>query len=407
MSTRTSSYITQGNKPLAQKTALALDAGGTNLRISAVSFDSECKAQITGATVKSFMPGTRGKVNETEFFDHIADNVIQVLEKTPRIDGIGFTFSYPMEMQPDRDGILLNLSKEVDAKDLVGKAIGRGLREALARKGKIIDAPISLLNDTAATLLSGIASIQDTSRLVNPNNPESPVVGFILGTGFNTAYPETNIPKINFESKTNPQIVVCETGSFNLRYRGALDIEFDNTTKNPGAYTLEKTTSGAYFGPLCLSILKQAVKDNVLQLRKNSEFLAINSLDTKALNEFVIDPLTAISAQNSPLAGVIDSSEKDAAACIQYLVSIVTERAALFSASILAATVEQTKTGYAPHAPVRIAVEGSTYMFCKGMRRALDSRLHGLLMNEKPLPYIFAPVEQASLFGAAVAALSY
>jgi hexokinase len=35
-----------------------------------------------------------------------------------------------------------------------------------------------------------------------------PVVGFILGTGINTAYPEKCIPKIGYDSAENPQIVV-------------------------------------------------------------------------------------------------------------------------------------------------------------------------------------------------------
>jgi len=57
-----------------------------------------------------------------------------------------------------------------------------------------------------------------------------------------------------------------------------------------------------------------------------------------------------------------------------------------------------------PYSPVRIAIEGTTYMIYRGMRRALEARLHTMLINEKPRPYIIAPVEQASLFGAAVAA---
>jgi hexokinase len=45
-------------------------------------------------------------------------------------------------------------------------------------------------------------------------------------------------------------------------------------------------------------------------------------------------------------------------------------------------------------------------MIYKGMRRSLESYLHQLLFKEKPRPYVISPVEQASLFGAAVAALS-
>jgi hexokinase len=45
-------------------------------------------------------------------------------------------------------------------------------------------------------------------------------------------------------------------------------------------------------------------------------------------------------------------------------------------------------------------------MVYKGMRRALESHLHQMLITKKPRPYVISPVEQASLFGAAVAALS-
>jgi hexokinase len=89
-----------------------------------------------------------------------------------------------------------------------------------------------------------------------------------------------------------------------------------------------------------------------------------------------------------------------------YLTSIITERAALFSAAVVAAIVERTGGGYDPFVPVRIAVEGTTYMIYRGMREALESRLHIMLNAVMPRSYVLSPVEHASLFGAAVAALS-
>jgi len=43
-------------------------------------------------------------------------------------------------------------------------------------------------------------------------------------------------------------------------------------------------------------------------------------------------------------------------------------------------------------------------MAYNGMRRSLDSWLHTLLVREMPRPYVVETVDQASLFGAAVAA---
>ena len=403
------SYITPVSRVMPGKTVLALDAGGTNLRVSRVHFDEEGKA-IAEGTIKRPMPGISGRVSAMEFFDTLAEAALPVLQSGAAIEGIGFTFSYHMEIQPNADGILLAFSKEVDAPDVIGKAIGAGLREALARKGYLYDGPIVLLNDTVATLLSGLASIPadggEIAQIISNKNAYGitggPVIGFILGTGFNTAYPETSIPKIGFESKNAPQIVVCETGTFNLRYRGPLDREYDSSTKNPGAYTLEKATSGAYLGPLTLHILKQAVKDNVIRFKRSQEFLALSQLETRTLNEFSRSPLAA----EGPLGSLFGLDEADALAAVQYLVSIITERGALFSASVLAATIERMQANCEPYAPVRIAVEGTTYMIYKGMRRSLEAWLHTLLSKEKLRSYVIAPVEQASLFGAAVAAIS-
>jgi hexokinase len=397
------SYITPSSKAEPGKTVLALDAGGTNLRASLVHFDGEGKA-VADETIKHFMPGTKGRVSETQFFDIIAETALPLLEKKPNVEGIGFTFSYPMEMQPNADGILLAFSKEVDAPDVIGKTIGAGLRQALSRKGRAYNGPIVLLNDTVATLLSGLASIPADGwgeSKKNPYNfPGGPMIGCILGTGFNTAYPETRIPKIGFDSKTAPQIVVCETGSFSFHFRGQMDKEFDNTTKNPGAYNLEKATSGAYLGPLTLHILKQAVNDKLIRFKKSDELLAMPQLETRILNEFSRAPL----AVEGPLGSLFGPDEGDALAAVQYIVSIITERGALYAAAVIAATVEKMQAYREPYSPVRIAIEGTTYMIYRGMRRALEARLHTMLIHEKPRPYVISPVEQASLFGAAVAA---
>jgi len=398
------SYITPVTRIPAGKTVLALDAGGTNLRSSLVQFNENGEAAAQG-TKKTPMPGTNGHVSAKEFFDTIADAALPLLNET-KVEGIGFTFSYPMEITAEADGILLAFSKEVDAPDVIGKAIGKGLRDALAAKGCKYGGPIVMLNDTVATLLSGLASISPDGEAVRRRNDfnasPGPVIGFILGTGFNTAYPETNIPKIGFNSPSSPQIVVCETGNFNVRYRGQLDREYDSTTKNPGGYFLEKASAGAYLGPLTLHILKQAIKDKVLVFKKSEEILAMPHLETRFLNEFTHAPLRA----EGPLGSLFAPDEGGALAAVQYITSIVTERGALFSAAVLAATIRRLDAPCEPYSPIRIAVEGTTYMVYKGMRRALESHLHQMLIKGKPRPYVISPVEQASLFGAAVAALS-
>jgi hexokinase len=399
-------YISPGNRVPAGKTVIALDAGGTNLRAARVRFDENGKALAEDAR-KAPMPGTRGRLGAEQFFDAIADVAEPLLAdqgKGGKVEGIGFCFSYPMEITKEADGILMAFSKEVDAPEVIGRAIGAGLRDALARRKLAAPEKITLLNDTAATLLCGTVDIpaDDHEGPFLGGGGGGPVIGFILGTGFNTAYPEKNIPKIGFHSETAPQIVVCETGNFAPRYLGCLDREYDGLTKYPGSYTQEKATAGAYLGPLNLYMLKQAIRDGVVSFKRSGELLDRPVLETRDLNSFLRAPLSG----ESPLDQLFDRDETDAIASVLYLSSIITERAALLSAAALAATVERMDAGCDPLAPARIAVEGTTYIRYRGMRKALEAYLHTMLVARKPRSCIIAPVEQASLFGAAVAALT-
>jgi hexokinase len=397
-------YIQPVTKFPLGKTVIALDAGGTNLRAARLSFREAGKPETEGSA-KAPMPGTAGRVGADAFFDEIAALAAPLIEAGP-VEGIGFCFSYPMEVKENGDGILMAFSKEVDAPDVIGKAVGRGLGEALLRRGITPPERIVLLNDTVSTLLSGLVEIPPDGGFVKGGKkygvPGGPVIGVILGTGFNTAYPEKAIPKIGFYSEDSPQIVVCESGNCAPRYLGTLDREFDATTKKPGVYTLEKSTAGAYLGPLTFHILKQAIKDGVLSWRRAEEFASRQALQTRYLNEFMQSPLSG----EGPIGELFEADELDAIKSFAYLTSIVTQRGAMFSAAVIAATVEKIDSGYDPFSPVRIAVEGTTYMMYKGMREALEAYLRIMLVKDKPRFYVITPVEQASLFGAAVAALS-
>ncbi|MDR1128129.1 MAG: hexokinase [Treponema sp.] len=399
------SYISPAAAMPPGKQVIALDAGGTNLRASLVHFDEDGKT-VTEGTDKVPMPGTRGRVSPEQFFNQIADLTVPLFEGAKKIEGIGFCFSYPMEITKESDGIPLQFSKEVDAQEVIGKKIGEGLKDALTRRGIKAPERMVLLNDTVSTLLSGLVLIPAHGGTRTGEDrygvEAGPVIGLILGTGFNTAYPEKSIPKIGFESEENPQIVVCETGNFSPRYLGPLDRAYDATTKNPGTYTQEKASSGAYLGPLTLHILKQAVNEGLLKFRKSAELLSWPTLQTKDLNSFMHAPL----AMKGPLGELFGNDERDAIASLSYLASIVTKRGAVFSAAVVAAMVERIGAGHDPLVPVRIAVEGTTYVVYRGMRETLEANLHIMLNREGPRAYVISPVEQASLLGAAVAALS-
>jgi hexokinase len=392
------------------KTVLAIDAGGTNLRAARVRFDEEGNP-VAEDERRAAMPGTEAPMTADEFYNAIADVCAPLFDGGSKIEGIGFCFSYSMEITEDCDGIPLSFSKQSKVPDAVGKPIGKNLLNALAKRK--INAPqrIILLNDTTATLLSGIAKIP--TRFQDKTNDKwsigedkvgvipGPVIGFILGTGLNSAYPETSIPKIGFKSNV-PQIVVAESGNFINRNRGELDIEYDKTTTNVGLHTTEKAIAGAYLGPLSLFIIKQAIKDGILKFKKSDQMLKMESLQTRDLNEFLNNPLSL----SGPVGSLFGADEKDAIASLVYLESIVSERAALLAAGILAGTVEHISGAYDPLSPVRIAVEGTTYLRYYHIRESLEARFRAMIGRKNPRHCIIQTVEQASLFGAAVAALS-
>ena len=391
-------HINAATRIIPGEVVIALDAGGTNLRAALVEFDENGKALIKESH-KAPMPGTTGHLSADAFFDEIAALTAPLLDKAPGACGIGFCFSYAMEITKDADGILMSFSKEIDAPEVIGKAIGVELKKALARRNTGFPGKIVLLNDTAATLLSGLSEMHSEDH---KGGESGPVVGFILGTGVNTAYPETCIPKIEFNS-LQPQIVVCEMGNFAHRYVGFLDSEFDKSTKHPGTYQVEKAAAGAYLGPLAFHIISRALRDGLFTFNKADEFLSRKGMQTKELNEFLKEPLTF----SGPIGGLFNKDEKDAISSFVYIASLITNRGALLSAAVLSAAIEKACTGFNPFAPVRVAVEGSTYTLFKGMRSSLESYLHIMLNRNKPRFYSIAPVEQASLLGAAVAALSH
>ncbi|MDR2515749.1 MAG: hexokinase, partial [Spirochaetaceae bacterium] len=363
-------YLSAAPRLEPGRQVIALDAGGTNLRAALVRFTPDGRAETEGL-VKSAMPGTQGPAGADRFFDLLADAAAPLIESAKNIEGVGFCFSYPMEITEDSDGVLIRFSKEIDAPEVIGRRIGAGLRDALARRGVKAPDRIVLLNDTAATLLSGLLQIPPRAGQGAEDKygaGAGPVIGFILGTGFNTAYPETRIPKIGFMSEDNPQIVVCESGHFNPRCLGPLDREFDAGTKNPGAYTLEKASAGAYLGPLTLRVLKQAVQDGLLTFRACGELLAWDTLQTRTLNEFMHAPLSA----EGPVGSLFGADELDAIRTAAYLTSMITKRGALLSATVVAAMVEHLDAGRDPLAPARIAVEGTTFLVYRGMREALE-----------------------------------
>jgi hexokinase len=369
---------------------IALDAGGTNLRVAAVSFDGSGAPVIEGLA-RHRMPGVDAAIPRDEFFRALAEAVRPHLRGGDRI---GFCFSYPAEITPQKDGRLIQFTKEIKATGVEGQLVGAGLAGALADRGAV---RIVLLNDTVATLLAG--------RNAVPSRRFDDFMGLVCGTGLNAAYVERNalIRKAPAANETGgSQVVNTESGSFACGARGAVDDAFDSTTANPGRYRHEKTISGAYLGALCWFAARRAAAAGCLSADAANRLERVPSLTTKELNEFLLYP---DSAENPLGAACRGAAEVDARA-LYLLCDTVVERAAAMVAVNLSAILLKTGRGQDPRYPVCITVDGTTFWQLRTFPHRVQSWMRRLLERDRARAWEIAGVEDAPLLGAAIAALT-
>jgi hexokinase len=378
-------YIEADNHFSVDLPVLAIDAGGTNFRAALVKVSRGGNLEITDV-VNDKMPGLEGEISKDEFFKTIAGYVQHLAEKTDRI---GFCFSYPSEILPNRDGKLIHFCKEVQAPGVVGQLIGKNLLDALGMSEK----QIVILNDTVATLLAG--------KSASIGHDYDSFLGYILGTGTNTCYIENNINILKNKSldSSKSQIINIESGNFAKAPRTDLDQLFDRATTNPGSHTFEKMISGGYFGPLCLLTLKTAAKEGVFTGETASGILALPELSSEEVNFFITDPKSLQSPFDSCIKEKIDVEN-----CIKIINSLL-DRAALLVAGNLAAVILKTDKGKAKERPILVTVEGSTYYKLHNMRTQIDKFLRAYLSDDRQRYVEFMEVKQSSLVGAALAAL--
>jgi hexokinase len=371
------------------KPVIAIDAGGTNFRVGLVTLRRGAGPEISH--FKSFpMPGLAEEVDSRTFFSTIAGYLGEVAGLS---DDVGFCFSYATEILPSGDGRLIRFCKEVKAKEVEGQLVGERLAAALEESGRGKGKRIVVLNDTVATLLAGKASAE---------RPFESYLGFILGTGTNCAYIESNshIPKTSGLDPSRRQIVNVESGGFGRAPRGTIDLTFDGATVDPGMYTFEKMISGGYLGGLFGAVLSKAAGEGLFSSGAAESIGALPPLETRELGAFLSDPSRTGSALSSAFLADLDLD-------IAYnLAERLVERAAKLSAVNLASIALKSGAGRDPRRPIRVTADGTTFYELKGLRDKTLRFLEPYLVERHGVRCEFAKVESAPLIGAAIAGLS-
>jgi hexokinase len=369
---------TEGEVP-ADTPVAVIDAGGTNLRIGMACFDAQRKIQLSGFS-KQPMPGRDHEQTADQFHAVLADALEPLKDE---FESIGFCFSYPATITPNHDGHLLHWTKEIKVPELVGQPIGAGLLGALEARG-ISGKRVVVLNDTVATLLAGMARGQAFEA--------SSYIGFILGTGTNTAYVERGLG-------AGSKVVNVESGGFAAVPRGSFDLQLDARSETPGSHVFEKLISGAYMGSLTLELLQALASEGALSDRGG---VAVSIM--KDLSTIHVDNLAADNGRDIDVLGSEAFTDADRET-MKTVFTAVVDRAALLTAVNISAAVVKSGEGQDTAHPVCVNIDGSTYYKTHQLADQVQAHLKTLL-GARGLNIRCIQVDDAPAVGAAIAGLT-
>ena len=336
-------YIEGKLHPEQGKKAIAVDVGGTNLRVAVLELTG-LKTEII-KIAKVPILGKDEPVSFYAFIDNLVDNIEPYLEYSKIIC---FSFSHQIHHARNMDGFVTDLSKEVTITGISGKPLAYSLKKAIRqRTGE--DAKVILINDTIG-VAGSMLQLGDTFQNY---------FGVVMGTGFNTCYIEKteNIKKID-DAVTETMFINVESGYYVPSQISIIDQEFDATTSKPNTAVLEKMVSGEYLGKLFFYMIQKACGSNLFSKDFVEKLETHSALGTKELSSFFEDPTSGV-------YGEISSSEDDRDLLYFFARCLIERAAALVSIKIISIS----KKIYQPaNTPICVIVEGATFYGLKGFR---------------------------------------
>ena len=371
-------YISADGTPPDNVPVIAVDAGGTNLRVGLVTFING-KPEISRID-KFPMPGSLSQISSDEFFGQLAEKILPFTNNSERI---GFCFSYPAEIFSNRDGKIIHLTKEVSVKDSEGRIIGRELKAKLREMGVSKDLQFTLLNDTVASLMGGVAEYTLSGF--------DGICGLILGTGYNTCCLEKggNISKLK---SAHDMIINCESGNFTKAVRGQVDEIIDLSCEYPNFNTMERMISGAYIGKLVTGTAHIAAKNGLLSAAFSE---IVPQFTSPELDDFLRG------AENRVYKMCVGTD----AEVLRELMDKIFERAAKLVCANIAALCLHYDGGKSPDKPFCVVAEGSTFYKSLLFRDKLDKYVKSDIEGRLSRYVVFRQADNATLTGSALSAL--
>ncbi|MCX6565461.1 MAG: hypothetical protein NTW38_03415 [Candidatus Aminicenantes bacterium] len=376
-------------------TFLALDMGGTNVRVLRVDLPGD--GSFPGRIEDQFQLNREqvaadGKV----LFAAIARFIDRFLRERA-LSGryrLGFTFSFPIRQRSIARGDLIAWTKGWTAEGVVGRDVVELLNQALAAEKVSGVRVVSVNNDTTGTLMALAYLDPDCDA------------GCILGTGTNICYRErtAEIRKPIGPYGRDFMIINMESGNYNAALpRNHYDDLLDRQSENPGLQAEEKMVSGKYLGELVRLVVADLCGRGVLFGGRLPEIFSVREgFGSERLSEIEEDDSPGADDVRSRLRGWgIRPADAGDARALREVVRIVSGRAARVAAATLAATVTINDSSLdGKHA---IAVDGSIFHKYPGFKARMEETLRELF-GDRAGRVRLAPMQDGSGLGAAIIA---
>lgn len=255
---------------------LVVDFGGTNLRLLLVDLKGHRAYEVLNQRVINLRQNRTGldltsdSAQADQMFGYIAAEIEDFIG-IDRDYRLGHSFSFPARHLNRNSAILLEWTKEIRTKSVVGQDVNLLLQQALQRRGMANIQTKAIINDAVGTLLAGAYQNLEAD------------VGSICGTGHNSCFVDEEGRLINTESGNFFDEVLPVT---------KFDRQLDDSSLHPRAQRLEKMVAGAYLGELYRLILLDLAEntdsfDQSIRLAK--VFPARNSIDSADISALLQD----------------------------------------------------------------------------------------------------------------------
>lgn len=344
---------------------LALDFGGTNVRVSRIRLEGEGRFEITKRVGEPLIiPGKYDYIGKDSTAEQMFDFLAKLIDEA--IDNerekkfyLGHTFSFPSSQDDLNNARLIIWTKEFATPGVEGEVVNDLLTAALKRRGIENVEPVAVINDTVAVLLS--AAYKNSGIYI----------GSIYATGHNTCYIEPTIHDAKGFGKGG-MILNLESGGFMKLAPNRFDQEFDKRSEKPGEQRFEKMVSGRYMGEL----LDMATAELLNDTGKNYGFTSIDmsaiiSDDTPDLKKAaeIVEEKTGHKLGTDDLKKIKELSS-----------AIVIRSARLVTTSFVG--IIWQRTGNKKIEPQHIAIDGSVYEKMPLVKENIARALSELLGEE-------------------------